>query len=189
MTHHYSWLFQFSLSVHQLGDPQSLPQHMDQPLHPLCPGLLWGCAVHWWWWASTVWSCKQQTNRQMKARQGIAGSQQCVLWCCMLLLRDVSNECTASIFRVWVKIIQHHNTKTQRKFTACNNKQKKTQMEAIAGISRSRCDIVVLWLTVSGWMKQWSELLYCDWQWLDEWNTGVNYSVDSQYLIAFDILL
>ena len=114
MTHHYCWLFQFWLSVHQLSDPQSSLQHTDQPLHPLCPGLLWGCAVHWWWWASTVWRyCKQQTDRHMMARQGIAGSQQCVLWCCMLLLRDVSKECTASIFRVWVNITQHHNTDTK----------------------------------------------------------------------------
>jgi hypothetical protein len=59
-------------------------------------------------------------------------------------------------------------------FTASNNKQKKTQMQAFMGISSSRCDIVVLWLTVSGWMKQWGELLYCDWQWVDEWNNGVN---------------
>jgi hypothetical protein len=64
--------------------------------------------------------------------------------------------------------------------------------------------IVVLWLTVSGWMKQGSELLYhdwqwvdewnngvncCDWQWVDEWNNGVNYSIDSQYSIVLSIHL
>ena len=27
-------------------------------------------------------------------------------------------------------------------------------------------------------------LLYCDWQWVDEWNNGVNCRVDSQYAIA-----
>jgi len=86
----------------------------------------------------------------------------------MLLLRDVSKECTATIFRVWVKITQHHNTKTQSKSTARHKKQKKTKTEAITGTSSSRRDT----------------LLYCDWQWVDEWSNGVNYSVDSQYLIA-----
>ena len=69
------------------------------------------------------------------------------LWCCILLLRDVSKEHTASIFRALMKITQHHNTEdqnvqTQTKFTARQNKEKKTQMQAITGISASRCFIV-----------------------------------------------
>ena len=46
-----------------------------------------------------------------------------------------------------MKITQHHNTEdqnvqTQTKFTARQNKEKKTQMQAITGISASRCFIV-----------------------------------------------